>query len=348
MIFKPLLYVADDNKDAQEHAVRHSEDNATGLTDDTKGAAANQQQQQQTGPVIDGYVQFPIEEFAHVMLDEAHLATLAVACQSETSTNRILSSGFPAILAQALAEFCAQEIIRNQTLGQIPSPGLTDASKIKAARSPRSPRSGIGPRRSSSESNVSEPVVSLTADLIASVLDFFTELCSQLRMKNWLGSSEGSVFWTPLLTLLCNISANQAQSQTLGSPRKHQVLTTSQRSAVETATIAFFSKCITCHQTNQKLLAQVICDVTCSRGSQTGLRFAISGFTRRLILQLMLEDEKLTVFLKASFRLYKSQQLGLGSRLDHPQFGTGHNFKVVEAKLASSCGQLVAQVSGMF
>ena len=277
------------------------------------------------------------------MLDEAHLSTLSVTCQSETSTDRILGSGFPAILAQALAEFCTQEIIRNQNSGQLPSPGLTDASKIKAARSPRSPR--VGARGSSSESNISEPVVSLTADLIAPVLDFFTELCSQLRMKNWLGSLEGSVFWTPLLTLLCNISANQAQSHVLGSPRKHQVLTTSQRSAVETATITFFSRCITCHQTNQKLLAQVICDVTCSRGTQTGMRFAISGFTRRLILQLMLEDEKLTVFLKASFRLYKSQH-GVSNKLEHPQYGTGHNFKVVEAKLAASCGQLVAQVSG--
>ena len=326
--------------------------NTEGLTDDTKGAAAIHQTSasidgiHQTSASIDGYVQFPVEEFAHVMLDEAHLSTLAVACQSETSTDRILESAFPAILAQALAEFCTQEIMRNQHPSQPPSPGLTDASKIKAAaKSPRSPRVGLGARRTSSESSISEPVVSLTADLIAPVLDFFTELCRQLRMKHWLGSAEGSVFWTPLLTLLCNISASNAQSSLIGSPRKQQVLTSSQRSSVESATIAFFSKCITCHETNQTLLGQVICDVTCSRGSQTGLRFAISGFTRRLILQLMLEDEKLTVFLKASFRLYKNQQGGR-CHMEHPQFGTGHNYKVVEAKLASSCGQLIAQVSG--
>jgi len=46
----------------------------------------------------------------------------------------------------------------------------------------------------------------LKIDTIAMVLNFFAEVCAEGHMRDWLGSAEGSVFWLPLLSLLCNKS----------------------------------------------------------------------------------------------------------------------------------------------
>ena len=42
-------------------------------------------------------------------LDESHLSTLAVACQSPQALQQLLGYGFPAILCQGLYEFCMRE-----------------------------------------------------------------------------------------------------------------------------------------------------------------------------------------------------------------------------------------------
>ena len=41
-------------------------------------------------------------------IDESRLLTLGVACQSPECVNRLLDSGFPAVLCQALFEFCTR------------------------------------------------------------------------------------------------------------------------------------------------------------------------------------------------------------------------------------------------
>jgi hypothetical protein len=48
----------------------------------------------------------------------------------------------------------------------------------------------------------------LRVDAMAMILNFFAEVCAEGHMRDWLGSSEGSVFWLPLLSLLCNKSSS--------------------------------------------------------------------------------------------------------------------------------------------
>lgn len=48
----------------------------------------------------------------------------------------------------------------------------------------------------------------LRVDTIAMILNFFAEVCAEGHMRDWLGSPEGSVFWLPLLSLLCNKSSS--------------------------------------------------------------------------------------------------------------------------------------------
>ena len=44
----------------------------------------------------------------------------------------------------------------------------------------------------------------MTADMVAAVLRFFSEVSSEVIMKDWLGGADGNIFWPVLLTMLCN------------------------------------------------------------------------------------------------------------------------------------------------
>ena len=315
------LFLKDDSKDAQEH--RQS------LTDDTKGAS----QQSPSRPV-------------HInMLDQLHLATLASASQSPAAIQILLESNFPTMLANALMDFCNYEIYRNRQGGTDESPAWqTDSYKLIEGQGLSSPRT----YRTESSDGRTVSLIHITSDKIAPVLDLFTELSSELVMKNWLGGPEGSVFWSSLLMLLCSVSSNIVQLNTpTTNARKVTVMTSVQRAAIESSTIAFFMRVISCHPANQRLLAQVVCEVACSCSNQAGMRLAISGFTRRLILQLMLEDEKALVYIQGTCRLYKGRSVAVGSSSCHPKFGIGHKHRVMETKMTTSVGTLVTEVCGM-
>lgn len=44
----------------------------------------------------------------------------------------------------------------------------------------------------------------LSVEGVAVVLSFLADVCAEGRMRDWLGSHEGAVFWLPLLHKLCN------------------------------------------------------------------------------------------------------------------------------------------------
>ncbi|XP_071961824.1 dual E2 ubiquitin-conjugating enzyme/E3 ubiquitin-protein ligase BIRC6-like isoform X2 [Antedon mediterranea] len=297
------------------------------LTDDSKGAekgaGTDDEQLPRHQPIT-------IEDLGLVILNEDHLTTLSIACRSPSASQQLITSGFLAILTQALVEFCEYEILRSQSDSSSPSP--------RPAKSPR------GTRLKHRTDSVSSDYVSLTADLVAPVLNFFGEVSQEPSMKEWLGGSEGRIFWKALLNLLCNNSSNEYQTQTLPSNRKKStVLTSQQRSAIENATISFLSKTIAFHSENQRKLAEVICDVICSKNDSNGTNL-ITGFTRRLILQLMLEDEKILVHLKSTRHLYKASG-STPTGLQHPSFGAGHKFRTIEVDLMDSISKVLSQVS---
>lgn len=64
----------------------------------------------------------------------------------------------------------------------------------------------------------------LKVDTIAMVLNFFAEVCAEGHMRDWLGSPEGSVFWLPLLSLLCNKSNCGDSSDVEGQNRYHSYI----------------------------------------------------------------------------------------------------------------------------
>ncbi|KAG8233771.1 hypothetical protein J437_LFUL003842, partial [Ladona fulva] len=272
---------------------------------------------------------------------ERRLCTLASACQSLAATTELLASGLPSALARGILEFCRARQ-KSEDIGQekkrfgntdqvregvagsrewpLSQSTLTDADKAKGQNE--------NDGREGNNHLLIDGLGEFQVDTMTVVLNFFAEVCSEGRMRNWLGSAEGSSFWFPLLNLLCNSPGPN------GSLDRCE-LATEAYSALESATVKFFARCCWCHSANQQLFSNVLCEVI-RRGKtvKQGVWYlhGISGFTRRLILQLLLESERLVVFVKemdvdSEERITTgNSNYGLpGGDLPHPQYGVGKN-----------------------
>ncbi|XP_055983998.1 baculoviral IAP repeat-containing protein 6 isoform X2 [Sorex fumeus] len=273
-------------------------------------------------------------------LTESHLATLASSSQSPEAVEQLLDSGLPSLLVRSLAAFCSSHVPPAD--GAAPSP---DAAQDKLRRHHVAPC----------------PKMPITADLVAPVLRFLTEVGNSHVMKDWLGGSEVTPLWTALLFLLCHSGSTAgaaAAAATLGPPQASARpaslptsappgLTTQQRTAIENAAVAFFLQCISCHPNNQKLMAQVLCELFQTSPQRGNLPTSgnISGFVRRLFLQLMLEDEKVTMFLQSPCPLYKGRINATSHVIQHPMYGAGHKFRTLHLPVSTTLSEVLDRVS---
>lgn len=195
---------------------------------------------------------------APVSLSESQLSTLAAASQSPQAIQQLLDSGLPSLLVRSLTHFCFSLLAS----AELPMPA---AHADRRAYPQQHPAAHAQPP--------------LAAELAAPVLRFLTDVGNSHIMKDWLGGAEVNPLWAGLLFLLCHSSAS-AGSQPLGpaSPAdppssqppplgscfssapaaQSERLTTQQRTALENTAVAFFLQCISCHPSNQRLMAQVI------------------------------------------------------------------------------------------
>ncbi|KAI1894398.1 hypothetical protein AGOR_G00115400 [Albula goreensis] len=295
---------------------------AAGLTDDSKHAQAP------------------------ITLSECQLATLAAASQSPEAIKQLLDSGLPSLLVRSLASFCCG-LLSSADL-PLPTPAEASASTDHRRRHHTSPAASRVP---------------LTAELVAPVLRFLTDVGNSHTMKDWLGGPEVNPLWTALLFLLCHSSASAGGSHghtasapppqpsgsrySLASSSRGSGLTTQQRTAIENATVAFFLQCISCHPNNQRLMAQVLCELFQSAPQRGNVPISgnISGFIRRLFLQLMLEDEKVTVFLQSPCPLYKGRINATSHVIQHPMYGAGHKFRTLHLPISTTLAEVLDRVS---
>ncbi|XP_054052336.1 baculoviral IAP repeat-containing protein 6 isoform X8 [Rissa tridactyla] len=276
---------------------------------------------------------------APLALTESHLATLAASSQSPEAIKQLLDSGLPSLLVRSLASFCF-----NHT-----------SSSDCTAQSMDIPQDRL--RRHHVPQHFNK--MPITADLVAPVLRFLTEVGNSHMMKDWLGGSEVNPLWTALLFLLChsgatsgghNVTAQQTSARSsLLSSTVTTGLTTQQRTAIENATVAFFLQCISCHPNNQRLMAQVLCELFQSSPQRGNLPTSgnISGFIRRLFLQLMLEDEKVTLFLQSPCPLYKGRINATSHVIQHPMYGAGHKFRTLHLPVSTTLAEVLDRVSGL-
>lgn len=82
------------------------------------------------------------------------------------------------------------------------------------------------------------PMASL--ENVSSILQFFTDVCDEKTMRDWLGSEDGSFFWLHLLQWLCKKPDNIYSN-----------LQTESHVHLEEICIKFLFKCCLCHTVNQ-------------------------------------------------------------------------------------------------
>lgn len=174
-----------------------------------------------------------------------------------------------------------------------------------------------------SDQNNSVPMAKL--EKVTVILQFFTDICDEKMLRDWLGSPDGSSFWPHLLHWLCKkpFSSSSIQSEA------HVNL--------EEVCVKFLSKCCLCHSANQARLAKVLCDVISLQ--QNG----ISGFLRRLILQLLLENEKVPVSIEADETLYKTSKMPQVYIPAHPAFKQTYNRTMLYLSTTTTLGDILEQ-----
>ena len=65
--------------------------------------------------------------------------------------------------------------------------------------------------------SISSIALGVNVSTVLNLLEFFTSLCIEPLMRDWIGGKDGSLFWLPLLTLLAKPQQTSEQS-----PRKKQ------------------------------------------------------------------------------------------------------------------------------
>lgn len=254
-----------------------------------------------------------------VDLSESQLTTLAAASQSPGAIEQLLDSGLPSLLVRSLVQFCVGLLAS----ADLPLP----AAQAERRHYHHHQHSSARPLLAA---ELAAPVLRFLTEVGNShamkdwlggpeVNPLWTALLfllchSSASSSTNPGSSSG-------------LPPPQPQASgsrfSLASSGQAGGLTTQQRTALENATVAFFLQCISCHPNNQRLMAQVrsspplrllvkllvftacflqvLCELFQSAPQQGGVPISgnISGFIRRLFLQLMLEDEKVTVFLQS-------------------------------------------------
>lgn len=182
-----------------------------------------------------------VKDLTKLDLNPAQLDTIAMACQSPLAVQKLIDSGLPRLFTFAILEFCQREI-----------------------------KDGCDKKTSSGA--VEYPMVDVIK--ITEILNFFSDICAEGKMRDWLGSYEGTVFWESLLHLLCNNKIYSTKGGSMITPQPYLKL--------EEAVIKFLSRVTTCHPKNQETFTTtLICAIRKSENQDSNngnsYRLSISG-----------------------------------------------------------------------
>uniref|UniRef100_A0A673KPC9 Dual E2 ubiquitin-conjugating enzyme/E3 ubiquitin-protein ligase BIRC6 n=1 Tax=Sinocyclocheilus rhinocerous TaxID=307959 RepID=A0A673KPC9_9TELE len=259
-----------------------------------------------------------------ISLSESQLVTLAAASQSPGAIQQLLDSGLPSLLVRSLADLCCNLLVS----ADLPLPAGFSAQAERRSYSYNQPTS----------SSANRPP--LSPELAAPVLRFLTEVGNSHTMKDWLGGPEVNPLWTALLFLLChssasgaaNASANRGSSSSISG---HSASPSTSHAMIDTSDMYF------------SLFVKVLCELFQSAPQRGNVPVSgnISGFIRRLFLQLMLEDEKVTVFLQSPCPLYKGRINATSHVIQHPMYGAGHKFRKLHLPISTTLSEVLDRVS---
>ncbi|XP_043255701.1 baculoviral IAP repeat-containing protein 6 [Colletes gigas] len=317
-------------------------DHSASISDDRKEMEGQTGDRESEITGEEWYCRYVLSEYKRLNLTEGQLLTVAAAARSPPGIQQLIDSGLPALLMASITDFCNLEESRRQQeqsrrstedycqSNSMGGSSMTDSDKADETYVKTNHSGGLC---------LTEP------ESIAMVLEFLTLVCSEGRMRDWLGK-EGCGFWLPLLSLL---SSRPMDNPSVSSSRCSK--TNISYASLESAMIKFLSRCCWCHLENQKLLAELLTDVISQQRTTSNARYlhGISGFTRRLILQLLLEGEKVLVSVTSEAPMKVSNtaaNYSMPSMPPHPAHPLGHYHQLLYMSTQSTVADILQQVSG--
>ncbi|XP_069180397.1 baculoviral IAP repeat-containing protein 6 isoform X6 [Procambarus clarkii] len=286
-----------------------------------------------------------------ISLTPAHLQTLATVAQSPQAIHLMLDSGFPLLLVHGILEWCKTEVLHQVESCTSPSAGesATDLEKASVAEKSRSAEDTLSSATPQAPPQITAAIVpTLSTSLVAHTLHTLGALCAEPPMRDWLGSAEGSVFWLPLLTVLGDplVRGSEPLMRGCGSSGGSD----SDYSSVEDATIHLMRQCCHNHPHNQNLLASTLCHLIQRQNIPPpgGVSYlhSLSGFTRRLVLQLLLETERVVVHINSPLGSLSSPTgCSLPPLTQHPKFGAGHKTRLLSLPTTTSMSEIIKMVT---
>ena len=171
---------------------------------------------------------------------------------------------------------------------------------------------------------------------IVSALDFWTALCDE-----WCCSGAGRDVLAsyldreePLLLQLL-LQALCSYRPSTGEANRHD--------RIEDSTVSFLRQFCWTHADNSKNLANILLGVL--QPSSSSARPLMTGFTRRLLLQLLLEPEKLYLHVHVTAPgvspSAQHQQI-----VHHPAYGHGKKHQLLYISAETTCAELVRLING--
>ncbi|KAM0728904.1 Baculoviral IAP repeat-containing protein 6 [Formica fusca] len=289
------------------------------------------------------YYRFALLKHKRLHLTEGQLLTVAAAACSPPGTQQLIDSGLPALLTASIIDFCNLEKLKKQQRNSKMASGDSNENNVTADVSLM--KNDKATDSSSGSNNYSGGLCMTKPESIAIVIEFLTLVCSEGRMRDWLGK-EGHGFWLPLLSLLSNRPIESPASVASSCSK-----TSASYASLESAMIKFLSRCCWCHFANQKLLAKLLIEVISQQRTTSNVRYlhGISGFTRRLILQLLLEGEKVLVSVTSEAPMKVSTTAAnhsMPSMPPHPAHPLGHYHQLLYMSTQATVADILQQVSG--
>ena len=204
-----------------------------------------------------------------------------------------------------------------------------------------------GSKKISSSTELSEKSSQDSLETLEKMLEFLTLCLGHHQLKDWLGSEEGSSFWQSLLTFLTDCySRVPARDSTHVITRDSSRVSVSPRvlASLQTTSLRFFKTCVSGHVRNQQNLARVLHELL-ARTSDDVIPKSLSGFLRRLVLELLLDDDHVTVAVTCSNVTSQSVLTSPGnasqSPLWHPRFGSSNSCKLVSVRVNTKVQEIL-------
>lgn len=195
-----------------------------------------------------------------------------------------------------------------------------------------------GSKKVSSSTQLSDKSSPNSLEALEKLLEFLTLCLGHHQLKDWLGSEEGSSFWRSLLSFLTDCHSRvSTRDPSRVSTRDTSLVYVCPRvlASLQTTSLRYFKTCVSGHLRNQQNLARVLFELL-ARESDDVKPKTLSGFLRRLVLELLLDDDHMTLAVTCSNVTSQSVVTSPGnasqSPLWHPRFGTSNSCKLVSVR----------------